>query len=236
MRVCAIADAAAGRYCRFTALGITVNTADDLPAAASAIAQTLIQVNTGIEQCQSGLDQIAQGETALLDAYDNLNSQAAISSISIGQQSAQLATAAASLDSSKKELEKSKDDALDKSNLNAVLTIDSLSQLLVAQNFDMPAGYVNDSNGTQYIVQVGDEIKSIDDLTNLVLMDMEVQSVLPDKTDHTDTEGNDNASLHIFDKFPPPDHQTATAPVCVFPDRNDFETAEKILSLSHPPG
>ena len=66
-------------------MDIKVNTADDLPAAASAIAQTLIQVNTGIEQCQSGLDRIAQGETALLDAYDNLNSQAAISSISIGQ-------------------------------------------------------------------------------------------------------------------------------------------------------
>ena len=84
----------ATQFSGLSVLGITVNTADDLPAAASAIAQTLIQVNTGIEQCQSGLDQIAQGETALLDAYDNLNSQAAISSISIGQQSAQLATAA----------------------------------------------------------------------------------------------------------------------------------------------
>ena len=129
-----------------------------------------------------------------LDAYDNLNSQAAISSISIGQQSAQLATAAASLDSSKKELEKSRDDALDKSNLNAVLTIDSLSQLLVAQNFDMPAGYVNDSNGMQYIVQVGDEIKSIDDLTNLVLMDMKLDGIAPiHVSDVADVEMTDNS-------------------------------------------
>ena len=56
----------ATQFSGLSVLGITVNTADDLPAAASAIAQTLIQVNTGIEQCQSGLDQIAQGETALL--------------------------------------------------------------------------------------------------------------------------------------------------------------------------
>ena len=185
----------ASQFSGLSALGgITVNGSDDLPAAASAIAQTLIQVNTGIEQCQSGLDQIAQGETALLDAYDNLNSQAAISSISIGQQSAQLATAAASLDSSKKELEKSKDDALDKSNLNAVLTIDSLSQLLVAQNFDMPAGYVNDSNGTQYIVQVGDKVKSIDDLTNLVLMDMNLDGIdAIHVSDVADVEMTDNS-------------------------------------------
>ena len=46
----------ATQFSGLSALGIKVNTADDLPAAASAIAQTLIQVNTGIEQCQSGLD------------------------------------------------------------------------------------------------------------------------------------------------------------------------------------
>ena len=36
----------ASQFSGLSALGITVNTADDLPAAASAIAQTLIQVNT----------------------------------------------------------------------------------------------------------------------------------------------------------------------------------------------
>ena len=40
----------ATQFSGLSALGIKVNTADDLPAAASAIAQTLIQVNTGIEQ------------------------------------------------------------------------------------------------------------------------------------------------------------------------------------------
>ena len=74
------------------------------------------------------------------------------------------------------------------------LTIDSLSQLLVAQNFDMPAGYVNDSNGTQYIVQVGDEIKSIDDLTNLVLMDMKLDGIAPIHVgDVADVEMTDNS-------------------------------------------
>ena len=43
----------------------------------------------------------------------------------------------------------------------------------------MPAGYVHDSNGTQYIVQVGDEIKAIDDLTNMVLMDMKLDGIAP---------------------------------------------------------
>lgn len=129
-----------------------------MPQAASTVAKTLVQVNTGIEQCQSGLEKISEGEIALNDAMDELNSQAAISSITIGQQSAQLATAAASLENSKTQLEESENSALDKSDLNTVLSIDTLSQLLTAQNFDMPAGYVNDADGTQYIVQVGDKV------------------------------------------------------------------------------
>ncbi len=76
-----------------------------------------------------------EGEIALNDAMDELNSQAAISSITIGQQSAQLATAAASLENSKTQLEESENSALDKSDLNTVLSIDTLSQLLTAQNF-----------------------------------------------------------------------------------------------------
>lgn len=184
----------ASQFAGLSALGVTVNGADDIPAAATAVSQTLVQVNTGIEQCQSGLSQIENGEAALSDAFDNLNSQAAISSISIGQQSAQLATAAASLESSKTELEKTKDDALDSSNLNYVLTIDTLSQLLVAQNFDMPAGYVNDSDGTQYIVQVGDNVKSVEELEDLVLMDMKMDGIDPIHVkDVADVEVTDNS-------------------------------------------
>ena len=165
-----------------------------MPQAASTVAKTLVQVNTGIEQCQSGLEKISEGEIALNDAMDELNSQAAISSITIGQQSAQLATAAASLENSKTQLEESENSALDKSDLNTVLSIDTLSQLLTAQNFDMPAGYVNDADGTQYIVQVGDKVKSVDDLNNLVLMDMNMDGIDPIRvSDVANVEITDNS-------------------------------------------
>ena len=184
----------ASQFAGLSALGINVTGYSDLPAAAKAVAQTLTQVNTGIATCEEGLTKIADGQDALSEAMDTLNSQAAISSITIGQQSAQLATAAASLENSKSELEKSKDSALESSDLNTVLTIDTLSQLLTAQNFDMPAGYVNDSNGTQYIVQVGDKITSIEDLENLVLMDMNLDGVdAIHVSDVADVEVTDNS-------------------------------------------
>lgn len=184
----------AEKFSGLSELGITVNGYADMPQAASTVAKTLVQVNTGIEQCQSGLEKISEGEIALNDAIDELNSQAAISSITIGQQSARLATAAASLENSKTQLEESENSALDKSDLNTVLSIDTLSQLLTAQNFDMPAGYVNDADGTQYIVQVGDKVKSVDDLNNLVLMDMNMDGIDPIRvSDVANVEITDNS-------------------------------------------
>ena len=184
----------AEKFSGLSELGITVNGYADMPQAASTVANTLVQVNTGIEQCQNGLEKISEGEIALNDAMDELNSQAAISSITIGQQSAQLATAAASLENSKTQLEESENSALDKSDLNTVLSIDTLSQLLTAQNFDMPAGYVNDADGTQYIVQVGDKVKSVDDLNNLVLMDMNMDGIDPIRvSDVANVEITDNS-------------------------------------------
>lgn len=184
----------AEKFSGLSELGITVNGYADMPQAASTVAKTLVQVNTGIEQCQSGLEKISEGEIALNDAMDELNSQAAISSITIGQQSARLATAAASLENSKTQLEESENSALDKSDLNTVLSIDTLSQLLTAQNFDMPAGYVNDADGTQYIVQVGDKVKSVDDLNNLVLMDMNMDGIDPIRvSDVANVEITDNS-------------------------------------------
>lgn len=184
----------AEKFSGLSELGITVNGYADMPQAASTVAKTLVHVNTGIEQCQSGLEKISEGELALNDAMDELNSQAAISSITIGQQSARLATAAASLENSKTQLEESENSALDKSDLNTVLSIDTLSQLLTAQNFDMPAGYVNDADGTQYIVQVGDKVKSVDDLNNLVLMDMNMDGIDPIRvSDVANVEITDNS-------------------------------------------
>ncbi len=187
----------ATQFSGLSALGIAVNGYKDLPAAATAISTTLAQVNAGIESCEAGLEQIAQGKDALASAMDNLNSKAAISSITIGQQSAQLATAAASIESSRTQLQETKTEALENADLNNVLSMDTLSSLLVAQNFDMPAGYVNDSEGTQYLVRVGEKVKSLDELENLVLLDLNMDGIEPihvsDVADVTMTDNSDES-------------------------------------------
>ncbi|MBQ2427991.1 MAG: efflux RND transporter permease subunit, partial [Ruminococcus sp.] len=49
--------------------------------------------------------------------------------------------------------------------------------ILMAQSFSMPAGYVSDDNGGRYLVRVGDEVRSEQALSDLVLFDTKIDSV-----------------------------------------------------------
>ena len=167
----------ASQFGQLSTMGITITTYKDLPAASASVSGTIAQVNAGISAIETGLSQIEEGKLSLSDALDTINSQAALGAIDIGQQSAQLAIAADSLEDAKSQLDEKKDSALEQADLNTVLSMDTLSSILTAQNFSMPAGYVNAEDGTQYIVKIGDPVDSIDDLKNLVLMDMGLDGV-----------------------------------------------------------
>src|SRR5699024_9325974 len=61
------------------------------------------------------------------------------------------------------ELEGAKDKAFEEASLDGVVSVDMISGILTAQNFDMPAGYIEEK-GMDYLVKVGDEIDSRFDL------------------------------------------------------------------------
>lgn len=159
-----------------SALGITVNGYSNLSAAASAIGQMLTKINTGKETISTALNQIDEGLVSLDTALDTINQQASLAAIQVGATSAELATAAASLDTAQTTLDDTKDSALESADLNRVLTTETISSLLLAQNFDMPAGYAMDG-GTQYLVRVGEQVQSFEELQDLVLMDYGMDEV-----------------------------------------------------------
>lgn len=74
------------------------------------------------------------------------------------------------------ELEKSKEEAFKNASLDGVISIDMISGILKAQNFSMPAGYI-DEDGTDYLVKVGDKIKDIQEMKNLLLFDTGEESI-----------------------------------------------------------
>ena len=196
----------------FKELGLDIKTADDIPKIAPALENALKQMNDGVGQMEEALVMIEEQKNALQSGIDTLNTEAAKAAIEMGSAAAEMAVASSSLEQAKTALEDAKEQALESADMEGILTIETLSGLIVAQNFDMPAGYAYNDD-TQYLVRVGESVKSVDELKDLVLMDMGMDSVgmirlgdvadieILDNSDETYAVVNGNPSVSVsFEK------------------------------------
>ena len=98
-----------------------------------------------------------------------LNQELAKASVDILNKEAQL-------EASIKQFEESRDEAYKNANISGMITKDTISKILMAENFSMPAGYIS-QDGNEYILKVGDKIKDIKELENLVLFNIDVAGI-----------------------------------------------------------
>ena len=182
------------QFAALSSLGITVNTYEDLPAASAEVGKLLTQVNTGIKTIESAQKKVESGKVSLSSALDTLNANASLTALKVSASSAELTSAASALEEAQTKLDDAKDNAYDSADLNKVLSEDTITSLLAAQNFDMPAGYAMDGD-TQYLVRVGDAVEDVEDLKKLPLIDMGIDGVkticLSDVADVTVTDNSD---------------------------------------------
>lgn len=162
----------------FKELGITLNGYKDIPAAIKAVSEASIQVNAGIAQIQSAQEQIGSGKTALDDALVTLNKTQIQTILQMSQGYTDLAIAASQLAMGQAQIDSAKTEAEKAADLNQILSIDTLSALLMAQNFSMPAGYITEGD-EQYLIRVGDEIPSMEELKTTVLIDLGMDGIEP---------------------------------------------------------
>ena len=83
----------------------------------------------------------------------------------------QLEAGQTQLDSAREEYESAREEALKSANLDQLLNMNTLKQLIAAQNFSMPAGYIDGGEGddNQYILKIGDAFDNVDELKSMVL-------------------------------------------------------------------
>ena len=75
-----------------------------------------------------------------------------------------------------------------------MVTADTIRNILKAQNFSMPAGYVTEE-GVDYLVRVGDKFTDTENMEELVLMDMHIDGLDPIRlSDVADVAVTDNGS------------------------------------------
>ena len=136
-------------------------------------------------QAQIGqLAQKAQTVTGELEAYQKQLAEVQSGSITAatqcGSASAQLTSAQQTIDSNKQQLadarsqyESSREEALSKANVDALVDKEALAGIIKAQDFSMPAGYLDSGSDDQWLLRVGDNISSISDLRSLLLADID---------------------------------------------------------------
>ncbi len=153
--------------------GSTIATLDE---QLKAVNNGLIQVEKGqltaaVEFANAGA-QISMGEYQTELAKTQLD--AAAEQIKTGEE--QLADAEDKLKEGEEQLADAKEAAYEKADMNGILTVDMIKQLLAAQNFSMPAGYVTEE-GIDYLVRVGDKPETVEELKSLPLMELHMDGV-----------------------------------------------------------
>ena len=87
----------------------------------------------------------------------------------------QLEAGKTQLDAAQEEYDSAREEALKNANLDQLLNMTTLQQLIYAQNFSMPAGYIEGGAGddNRYIIKVGDAFADADELKNMVLCNID---------------------------------------------------------------
>lgn len=187
---------------------LLAETREILASSESVAATVRTQLNDTKAQLEAANAAIAEAEAALVNGsglvaagQNNLNSQEADTKEQLNQAGEMLESAADELSAGEKELnsqlenfDTAKAEALEQAALDGIITTDMITAILTAQNFSMPAGYVSNEDGTEFLVRVGDEIESLEELESLVLFDPGMEGIDPIRlSDVADLYVTDNA-------------------------------------------
>lgn len=145
-----------------------------------------------LEELQKNLDELKASLSKLMDELESGRLRAQVEGtvsdlvVSLMDGMTQLTEAQIQLDQAKTQVEsglKQISDAYKKvseqTDLGGMLTISTVSGLLTAQNFSMPAGYISDDSGVSYMVSVGQKITTSGELEEMVLFDLGLEGVEP---------------------------------------------------------
>ena len=121
---------------------------DQLDSAQKQIDSGWDQITSGQEQIREGWEQITDGQKQIDDGWKDYEDAV-------------------------KKYEKQKREAKKMVNADQLLTLDTLSGLIYAQNFEMPAGYVDDKLDNSWLVKVGQHYEEVDELKNIVLTNLD---------------------------------------------------------------
>lgn len=199
------------------------------------IADKISQVDGGITQIAAAVKGLDNNTVSVNQALSEIEKQQSLAAYQLsGGLSAlntkqsevnsaltQLNSAQEELKSASDELSDQKDKAKKAADMTNTVTISNVSNILTAQNFSMPAGYVSDDENIKYLVRVGDKIDGDKEMQSLALFDTGIDGIgvvklsdvadvfIADDSDEVFTKINGNSGV-VFSFSKQSDAATAT--------------------------
>ena len=148
----------------------------ELESAISALEPRIPELKKELEtarasqkELDAALSQLDKAQTELETGKLELSEQLILATL-------QLQQAEQALDSAEEEFRQQRDAAYKQAGLDGILTQSMISQMMMAQNFSMPAGYIQSEEG-QTALKVGEKFQSLEELENWVLFRYDVGEV-----------------------------------------------------------
>lgn len=210
-------------------------TEEKLDDTIAEIADKISQVDGGITQITAAVKGLDNNTVSVNQALSEIEKQQSLAAYQLsGGLSAlntkqsevnsaltQLNSAQEELKSASDELSDQKDKAKKAADMTNTVTISNVSNILTAQNFSMPAGYVSDDENIKYLVRVGDKIDGDNEMQSLALFDTGIDGIgviklsdvadvfIADDSDEVFTKINGNSGV-VFSFSKQSDAATAT--------------------------
>lgn len=120
-----------------------------------------------VDQLKKGITELEKGKLVAINELTKAE-------IQISNSKSTLKSSLSQVEDGLKQLEEARDKAYQAADLQGVITTSLISQMLKAENFNMPTGYMNSLDGTSMLVKVGEEFKTIEEIEDLVLFSFDI--------------------------------------------------------------
>lgn len=150
--------------------------AAEIESRLKILALTQTQLEQALEMVKENQAKLEAGMIEAAAGFGSGSAQLAAAESGIKTAEEQLKNAEEQLKDAREQFEEAREEALKNADMTKLLTKDMLSNIILAQNFAMPAGYLYQDDD-QYLLRVGDAFESIEDLENALLLNMDVGDV-----------------------------------------------------------
>lgn len=131
-------------------------------------------VSGQMDGVNSLIDSIPALLSGLQTATTGLTQAQLDAAVSFSTATVQLSDAQTQLDQAQAQYDAAKKTALESANADALIDPNTLSQIIYAQNFSMPVGYIDDENDDSWLLRVGEEFGSAEEIASSLLIDNDI--------------------------------------------------------------